>query len=61
MTDWVVCLDGTKNREKTGTNVCRLHKMLCRDDRQEAACFPGGGTKTGEWGRGLLFGWGLNR
>lgn len=61
MNDLVVCFDGTRNKEKTGTNVYRLYKFLRKDEGQEVLYVPGVGTKTGEWARGLLFGWGLSR
>ena len=61
MKDWVACFDGTRNREKTGTNIYRLYKFLRQDEGQEAVYFPGVGTTPGEWARGLLFGWGLSR
>lgn len=32
MKDWVACFDGTRNREKTGTNVYRLYQFLCKDE-----------------------------
>src|SRR5215471_8220770 len=60
-----IFLDGTWNSVETNTNIWRLRSLCAEEDangmRQAAYYDEGVGTARGEWLRGGMLGYGLDR